>query len=321
MSADSPVRTPPPSPLPAARLAHLTLLVESAVGYRNLCRLLTAAHAHTRDNTGRTAGQPAVELAQLEEHADGLVCLSGCARRGSGWCVGAGVTRAARRHSPIASWRSSAASASGSSCSVPTGATTAPATAGSPGSPSGSACPASRPATCTRTAAAGRFSRTPSSPCGWGRRWRRASRGAAATRPRRWPRRGAWRSASPSTRRRSPRPCGSPSASASTSQRSSATATPARRTPAPIASWLRSAPRGWPSATPAWRAAAKPKRDWRPSWRRSASSASPASSSSTATCSSWPARSRSRCAGRSRRAPSCRRAGGAAPASARSSAT
>src|SRR3954471_23815637 len=29
---------------------HLTLLVETAAGYRNLCRLLTAAHAHTRDN-------------------------------------------------------------------------------------------------------------------------------------------------------------------------------------------------------------------------------------------------------------------------------
>ena len=29
--------------------SHVTLLVESAVGYANLCRLLTAAHAHTRD--------------------------------------------------------------------------------------------------------------------------------------------------------------------------------------------------------------------------------------------------------------------------------
>ena len=27
--------------------AHLTLLVESQAGYRNLCRLLTAAHSHT----------------------------------------------------------------------------------------------------------------------------------------------------------------------------------------------------------------------------------------------------------------------------------
>ncbi len=80
--ADSPVRTPPPHPPPAGERVHLTLLVESAAGYRNLCRLLTAAHAHTRDNSGRTAGQPFVELAQLEAHAEGLVCLSGCAREG-----------------------------------------------------------------------------------------------------------------------------------------------------------------------------------------------------------------------------------------------
>ncbi len=62
---------------------HATLLVEDAAGYRNLCRLLTAAHAHTRDNTGRTAGQPWATLEQLEEHAEGLVCLSGCARDGA----------------------------------------------------------------------------------------------------------------------------------------------------------------------------------------------------------------------------------------------
>jgi error-prone DNA polymerase len=62
--------------------AHLTLLVESQAGYRNLCRLLTAAHSHTRDGAQRTAGQPAVALERVEEHAEGLVCLSGCARDG-----------------------------------------------------------------------------------------------------------------------------------------------------------------------------------------------------------------------------------------------
>ncbi len=65
------------------RPAHLTLLAESEVGYRNLCRLLTAAHAHTRDNTGRQAMQPWATLEQVEEHAEGLVCLSGCARDGA----------------------------------------------------------------------------------------------------------------------------------------------------------------------------------------------------------------------------------------------
>ncbi|HEY8029864.1 MAG TPA: error-prone DNA polymerase [Gaiellaceae bacterium] len=62
--------------------AHVTLLVETAAGYANLCRLLTAAHAHTRDSTGREPSPPALEQALLEELNDGLVCLSGCARDG-----------------------------------------------------------------------------------------------------------------------------------------------------------------------------------------------------------------------------------------------
>jgi error-prone DNA polymerase len=65
------------------RDAHITLLVEDEAGYRNLCRLLTAAHAHTRDNTPRQAMQPWATLEQVEEHAEGLVCLSGCARDGA----------------------------------------------------------------------------------------------------------------------------------------------------------------------------------------------------------------------------------------------
>ena len=85
-----------------ARNAHITLLVENAVGYRNLCQLLTKAHSHTRDNTSRTAEQPAVELEWVEEHAEGLVCLSGCARDGAvagTWARGdpAGATALARR--------------------------------------------------------------------------------------------------------------------------------------------------------------------------------------------------------------------------------
>lgn len=62
---------------------HLTLLVRDQRGWRNLCRLLTQAHAHTRV-PGRPGwiGDPAVSLEQVSEHAEGLVCLSGCARRG-----------------------------------------------------------------------------------------------------------------------------------------------------------------------------------------------------------------------------------------------
>jgi error-prone DNA polymerase len=65
------------------RDVHLTLLAEDEVGYRNLCRLLTLAHAHTRDSTGRTQTQPWAMLEEVEEHAEGLVCLSGCARDGA----------------------------------------------------------------------------------------------------------------------------------------------------------------------------------------------------------------------------------------------
>ncbi|HKT44227.1 MAG TPA: PHP domain-containing protein, partial [Gaiellaceae bacterium] len=62
--------------------AHVTLLVESAAGYANLCRLLTAAHARTRPKEGAEPLLPALDRALLEELNDGLVCLSGCARDG-----------------------------------------------------------------------------------------------------------------------------------------------------------------------------------------------------------------------------------------------
>ncbi len=61
---------------------HLTLLVRDARGWRNLCRIVTHAHAHTRDNPGRERGEPSVELQMVLDHAEGLVCLTGCAGRG-----------------------------------------------------------------------------------------------------------------------------------------------------------------------------------------------------------------------------------------------
>ncbi len=114
---------------------HLTLLVEDERGWRNLCRLVTRAHAHTRgdvepqalaragDACGqgamgrpaspaagggpagggagsrpgaaaggaarapvstriRVASEPHVSLQAVLDHAEGLVCLSGCATRG-----------------------------------------------------------------------------------------------------------------------------------------------------------------------------------------------------------------------------------------------
>jgi error-prone DNA polymerase len=77
-AGEDPILTPP-----AGGHVHLTLLVENAAGYRNLCQLLTKAHSHTRDNVGRTAEMPSVKLEQLEGHVEGLVCLSGCAGDGA----------------------------------------------------------------------------------------------------------------------------------------------------------------------------------------------------------------------------------------------
>jgi error-prone DNA polymerase len=99
----------PTHPSPAGDAAgadprHLTLLVRDARGWANLCRLLTRAHAHTRvygparsepprlegprrvrgsrTRMSRVVGKPSVTLEDVEAHAEGLVCLSGCARQG-----------------------------------------------------------------------------------------------------------------------------------------------------------------------------------------------------------------------------------------------
>ena len=64
--------------------AHVTLLVENARGYANLCKLLTEAHRHTRlpGHATRPMQTPALDQTLLEELNEGLVCLSGCARHG-----------------------------------------------------------------------------------------------------------------------------------------------------------------------------------------------------------------------------------------------
>jgi error-prone DNA polymerase len=57
--------------VPVAGAGVLHLLVEDRRGYRNLCRLLTAAAL------GRPKGAAAATWTQLEEHAGGLFCLAG----------------------------------------------------------------------------------------------------------------------------------------------------------------------------------------------------------------------------------------------------
>ena len=69
--------------VPNAPARHLTLLVEDRRGWRNLCHLLTLAHAHTRpDASRRILLPPSVPLEAVLLRAEGLVCLSGCARQG-----------------------------------------------------------------------------------------------------------------------------------------------------------------------------------------------------------------------------------------------
>jgi len=54
---------------------HLTLLVCDGRGWSNLCRIITIAH--------RSEVAPSVELQTVIDHSEGLVCLTGCARRSS----------------------------------------------------------------------------------------------------------------------------------------------------------------------------------------------------------------------------------------------
>jgi len=76
---------------------HITLLAEDARGYRNICRLTTHAHMDPPERN-----QPALDPALLADHAEGVICLSGCrsseiatlAERGD---IG-GATEAARRY-------------------------------------------------------------------------------------------------------------------------------------------------------------------------------------------------------------------------------
>ncbi len=72
--AGGPVGIAPDPPPPGSPPPRLVLLVENAAGYRNLCRLLTAAAR------GRPKGGARASWRLLEEHAEGLCCLTGDGR-------------------------------------------------------------------------------------------------------------------------------------------------------------------------------------------------------------------------------------------------
>jgi error-prone DNA polymerase len=76
---------------------HITLLVRDERGWSNLCRIVTLAHAHTREReSGRERTEPWVDVQAVTDHAEGLVCLTGCAQR-SAIARGAQDERTARR--------------------------------------------------------------------------------------------------------------------------------------------------------------------------------------------------------------------------------
>src|SRR3954453_19455772 len=77
--------------------AHVPLLCETQVGYSNLCRILTDAHARTRlPGRERELLPAATTIDVLERHAEGLVALSGCARHGLGSADPKAAARLAR---------------------------------------------------------------------------------------------------------------------------------------------------------------------------------------------------------------------------------
>ena len=52
---------------------HITLLAETAVGYRNICLLTTRAHVDADERK-----YPNLDPALLKNHSQGIICLSGC---------------------------------------------------------------------------------------------------------------------------------------------------------------------------------------------------------------------------------------------------
>ena len=99
-STSASARSPAPrSRSPAARTSRCS--ARRRRGYANLCRILTDAHAGTRLAGPESASccRPRRRIDVVAAHAEGLVCLSGCARHGLG-VVDPNARRAARAGVP-----------------------------------------------------------------------------------------------------------------------------------------------------------------------------------------------------------------------------
>ncbi len=118
---------------PSAALPRLTLLVRDRTGYRNLCRLLTAAAR------GRAKGEARAGWELVAVHARGLHCLTGGAE-GPVVRALAATPPAARRAPPSSGSPTSSPAACTSSCSATGGATRSTATGRSPSSPAACGC-------------------------------------------------------------------------------------------------------------------------------------------------------------------------------------
>ncbi|MFW6174739.1 MAG: PHP domain-containing protein, partial [Chloroflexota bacterium] len=71
--------------------AHITLLGGSGEGHSNICRLVTRAHIDAEDRL-----RPGLDESLLAEHAEGVICLSGCRDSDLARAVDAGETDRAR---------------------------------------------------------------------------------------------------------------------------------------------------------------------------------------------------------------------------------
>ena len=243
------------APHPARREPH-RLLATSAGCSRSRTR---DTRANPRERT-----PPQLSLEQLERHAEGLVCLSGCARDGAARAPGRArrpdeAERLGRRllaafgrerfrvelQRPF--WRRDRARNRALAAARRAARRRR----------------AWRPATSTPTTPTAPACRTRSSPCACARRSTRPSPSGAATRTLGDGVAGRDGGALPRpSRTRSPRRRGSPSGSSSTSRATSATAIPARRTPTPTASWPSSAGRGSASAIRDAPSTARPAAAW-----------------------------------------------------------